>query len=103
MTRQITEKRQISVRPSEKLLIDVETICVEYQLSNAEAVRQLLEAGLKVYKEGKLTIVPAKNRVSTRLTSLKISEKITGRVVNIGVLHDTPALGTFPVRNDIHE
>jgi hypothetical protein len=93
--------RQISVRPSLELLQDVEAISKEYQLSNAEVLRQLLVEGLQSFKKGRLTITPAKNLRFTRATSLKISKKISGRIVNVGAYHDTPALNTPPVRSDI--
>jgi hypothetical protein len=86
--------RQISVRPSSELLEEIEAISIDYQLSNAEVLRQLLVEGLKNFKEGKVTITPAKNLRFTRTTSLKISKKISGRVVNVGAYYEPPAMNT---------
>lgn len=93
--------RQISLRPSAELLHDIEAIGEEYQLSDADILRQLVIVGLQSYKAGKCTIAPAKNKWSSRVTSGKISEKIRGRIVNCGANEKPPAFEHPPVRSDI--
>lgn len=97
--------RQISVRPSQELLAGIEAIAEEYQLSDAEVLRQLLTVGMKSYKAGECTIAPAKSGLYSRATGQKISKKIRGRVVrNVGAYYEQPAAAnTPPVRSDIHE
>lgn len=83
--------RQISLRPSKELLQEVEAIGEEYQLSDADVLRQLVIVGLQNFKEGKFAITRAKNKWSSRVTSGKIREKIAGRVVNCGANEKPPA------------
>lgn len=84
--------RQISVRPSPEFLSDIELIGEEFNLSDAEVLRQLLAVGLQSFKDGKVTIARAKNDMSTRTTAKKISRSISGRVVNVGAYKEPPAL-----------
>lgn len=95
--------RQISLRPSSELLQEVEAIGEEFNLSDADVLRQLVTSGLQNFREGKCTIAPARTIWNKRTTAQKISKKISGRVVNCGANEKPPALNTLPVRSDIHE
>lgn len=93
--------RQISLRPSPELLLDIEAIGEEYQLSDADVLRQLVIVGLQNFKAGKVTITRAKNKWSSRVTSGKISEKIRGRIVNCGANEKPPAVNTLPTKESL--
>lgn len=75
--------RQISIRPSAELLLSIEQIGEEFEISDAEVVRQLLSVGLQIYLSGGYAVKAAQNGKSTRATAKKISDKITGRSVGV--------------------
>jgi len=105
---------QITCRPGEALLDEIDLIAFETKLSRAEIVRQLTVAGLNQYREGRLVfampgIVPKTGKPDRRKSQqcgLKISMKRRGCTYKIvgDKIEPTAAPNTLPsCRSDIHE
>lgn len=79
---------QITCRPGEALLDEIDCIADETKLSRAEVVRQLTVAGLNQYREGRLVFAIVlktgkPDRRRTRECGQKISAKRRGRTYKI--------------------
>ena len=74
---------QITCRPGEILLDEIDCIVDETRLSRAEVVRQLTVAGLDQYREGRLVFAQPGDRRKTRECGQKISAKRRGRTYKI--------------------
>jgi hypothetical protein len=74
---------QITCRPGEILLDEIDCIVDETRLSRAEVVRQLTVAGLDQYREGRLVFVQPGDRRKTRECGQKISARRRGRTYKI--------------------
>ena len=83
--------RQISVRPSQELLAEIEKLGEEFQLSDADVVRQMMVLGLSVYKAGGYVFKPAKNTKYGRDLAKRISKRVGGHSRNVGAYEPTAA------------
>jgi len=92
---------QLTVRPGQELLREINDIGEKYALTNAEVCRQLMVFGLDEYRKGKRTIQPIEDHRSSRLCGQAISIVKRGRSTKeTGVESMYPAtLGFTPAKD----